>query len=61
MFGWKDNSLQTAMDTACYVNCPSLKTQNMAAMNKCKINPTVKETVDGWLNTLPGNPVVRFK
>lgn len=48
MFGWKGDSLQRAMDSACYVNCPTLKTQSVSAMNKCKFNEVfVDEPVDG--------------
>lgn len=55
MFGWKDDSLQKAMDTNCYVNCPSLKTQSMARMNACSQKTVVNEDVDGWLSALPGH------
>ena len=47
MFGWKGDALQKAMDTNCNVNCPALKTQNLAAGNKCLKNVGVKEDVDG--------------
>lgn len=47
MFGWKDDSLQRAMDTACYVNCPTLKTQEVADMNACTIKSQVDEDFDG--------------
>jgi hypothetical protein len=46
VFGWKDNSLQKIVDTACYVNCPGAK-QSMAKMNKCTQEPMVKERIDG--------------
>jgi hypothetical protein len=47
MFGWKDDSLQKAMDTACYVNCPTLKTQEIPEMNACTIESQVDEDIDG--------------
>ncbi|KAL5375552.1 hypothetical protein DPSP01_011133 [Paraphaeosphaeria sporulosa] len=54
MFGWKDDALQRAMDSPCYVNCPTLKTQDVAAMNKCTIERRVDEDIDGWVTALPG-------
>lgn len=54
LFGWKDDSLQRAMDSPCYVNCPTLKTQDVAAMNACQVDRVVKEDIDGWVNELPG-------
>ncbi len=47
MFGWKGDSLQRAMDTPCYVNCPTLKTQAIEEMNKCAVPNTVDEDYDG--------------
>lgn len=47
MFGWKGDSLQRAMDSPCYVNCPTLKTQAIAEMNKCAVPNTVDEDYDG--------------
>jgi len=35
------------MDTNCNVNCPALKSQNLAAGNKCLKSVGVKEDVDG--------------
>ena len=55
MFGWKGDSLQKAMDTTCYVNCPMLKTQSMAAMNACSQKAVVDEDIDSWLPALPGH------
>jgi hypothetical protein len=46
VFGWKGDALQRAMDAACYVNCPTLKTQSMTAMNACSIKSSVNEDVD---------------
>jgi len=53
VFGWKDNSLQKIVDTACYVNCPGAK-QSMAKMNQCTQKPVVDERIDGWLPSIPG-------
>ncbi|KAL2258886.1 hypothetical protein VTK26DRAFT_7619 [Humicola hyalothermophila] len=56
MFGWLGDALQRAMDSPCYVNCPTLKTQSIDAMNSCTIPTVVDEPIDGWLKTLPGSP-----
>ncbi|KAK3501446.1 hypothetical protein B0T13DRAFT_396102 [Neurospora crassa] len=62
IFGWKGDSLQRAMDSACYVNCPTLKTQSVSAMNKCKYNEVlVDEPIDGWLDSIPGNPMEKME
>ncbi|KAK0636043.1 hypothetical protein B0T17DRAFT_587340 [Bombardia bombarda] len=53
VFGWKGDSLQRAMDSPCYVNCPTLKTQSMTAMNKCSVPKTVTEDVDSSCPTPP--------
>lgn len=55
MFGWKDDSLQRAMDSPCYVNCPTLKTQSVSEMNKCSVPNTVDEDFDGckWSRWTP--------
>ncbi|KAM7216965.1 protein of unknown function (DUF1996) domain containing protein [Rhypophila decipiens] len=58
MFGWKDDSLQRAMDSSCYVNCPTLKTQSISQQNKCTVPDMVKEPLDGWLKELPGGNMV---
>ena len=47
MFGWKGDSLQRAMDSPCYVNCPTLKTQSISEMNKCNVPTVVEENFDG--------------
>jgi hypothetical protein len=47
VFGWKGDALQRAMDSSCYVNCPTLKTQSISEMNKCSLGATVNEKVDG--------------
>ena len=57
VFGWKDESLQKAMDDAkgCMgANCGSLKTQEPADGNKCIVKNRVKEEHDGWMAALPG-------
>ncbi|KAL5446299.1 hypothetical protein PMIN06_007838 [Paraphaeosphaeria minitans] len=57
VFGWKDDSLQKAMDDAkgCMgANCGSLKTQQPDAGNACKVPRRVNEDADGWLTELPG-------
>lgn len=47
VFGWKDDSLQRTMDSACYVNCDTLTTQSMEVQNDCTIKSAVDEDVDG--------------
>lgn len=47
LFGWKDNSLQKAMDAHTYVSAPTLKTQSIAQQNKCTVPLMVKENIDG--------------
>ncbi|KAK0702317.1 hypothetical protein B0H67DRAFT_524071 [Lasiosphaeris hirsuta] len=55
VFGWKDDTLQKAMDNACFgATCKSLTTQSFSAANKCTVKTVVKENNDGWLNSLPG-------
>lgn len=53
LFGWKDDALQRAMDAQCYVNCPTLKTQDMSAMNSCSVPDTVGEPIDGCESHAP--------
>ncbi|KFY45936.1 hypothetical protein V495_02736 [Pseudogymnoascus sp. VKM F-4514 (FW-929)] len=56
VFGWKDTSLQQAMDTNCQPGpCAVLSEQSIAAGNACSKARTVNEEVDGWLDKLPGN------
>ena len=62
LFGWKGDSLQRAMDDSCmFHRCGSpgvqgvLKTQTVAEMNKCAVQSSVEEDVDGWLDALPGS------
>jgi len=64
VFGWKDNSLQLAMDNKCNLNaaCPAagLTTQTPAQYNACKKKQQAKEDVDGWLKAMPvGNPAIK--
>jgi hypothetical protein len=35
------------MDTACYVNCPTLKAQTITTGNECKVDLDFKEPIDG--------------
>ncbi|KAI1800086.1 hypothetical protein F4811DRAFT_567469 [Daldinia bambusicola] len=58
VFGWKDDALQRALDQPCYINCPTLKTQNAQAMNSCSKERVVTEdNIDDWAETLPGGMV----
>lgn len=49
VFGWKDNSLQKAMDTQNCMGaaCASLKTQTVDTATKCSVAPAVVEDRDG--------------
>jgi hypothetical protein len=51
LFGWKDDSLQKAMDNNCMFqaceNGKPLKSQSVAAMNKCAIKSAINENLDG--------------
>tara|TARA_R110002003_G_scaffold186_8_gene14575 strand:- start:5951 stop:6589 length:639 start_codon:yes stop_codon:yes gene_type:complete len=51
LFGWKDDSLQKAMDSSCmFQACEGgkpLKSQDVAAMNKCAVKSSVNENIDG--------------
>jgi hypothetical protein len=51
VFGWKDDSLQKAMDNSCMFqaceNGKPLKSQGVAAMNACAVKSSVKENIDG--------------
>ncbi|KAG4442607.1 hypothetical protein IFR05_001937 [Cadophora sp. M221] len=56
LFGWKGDSLQKAMDARCNLDkCAQTPSQSAANSIKCQKSQTVKEPVDGWLTTLPGN------
>ncbi|KAF2466891.1 uncharacterized protein BDR25DRAFT_376420 [Lindgomyces ingoldianus] len=55
VFGWKDDTLQTAMDSGCYLrNCTQLTSQTPKVKNQCNVPVTVNENIDGWMNELPG-------
>lgn len=54
VFGWKDDSLQKAMDGHTYVSAPMLKTQSISQQNKCTVQDMVREKFDGWLQKIPG-------
>ncbi|KAF2645977.1 hypothetical protein P280DRAFT_389466 [Massarina eburnea CBS 473.64] len=55
LFGWKDDSLQVAMDNHCYLrNCTQLTEQAPKVKNLCQVPDTVNEDVDGWMAELPG-------
>jgi hypothetical protein len=47
LFGWKDDSLQKAMDAHTYVSAPMLKSQSIAEQNKCTVPDMVNEVIDG--------------
>lgn len=51
LFGWKGDSLQKAMDSSCmFQGCENgrpLKSQAVAAMNKCAVKKMVDEDIDG--------------
>ncbi|KAH8590340.1 hypothetical protein B0O99DRAFT_521725 [Bisporella sp. PMI_857] len=62
IFGWKGDSLQKAMDSTCMFdacgNGNPLKSQTVAQMNACAVKDNVGESTEGWLTSLPGNPVM---
>ena len=60
LFGWQGDALQRAVDSPCYQNCPTLKTQNAAAMNKCTVPRVVKEEIDAWVSELPGGHQAQY-
>jgi hypothetical protein len=57
VFGWKDNSLQMAMDKNCNLNrdCPAagLHAQTPDQYNACTKKQQSPEEVDGWLKEMP--------
>ncbi|KAI6374301.1 hypothetical protein MCOR25_003246 [Pyricularia grisea] len=57
VFGWKDDSLQRAMDNRCNLNqpCPQagLTVAQPAEYNACKVRQQAPEPVDGWLQAMP--------
>ncbi|ORX95927.1 hypothetical protein BCR34DRAFT_525238 [Clohesyomyces aquaticus] len=55
VFGWKENSLQMAMDSGCYLrNCTQLTSLATKVKNNCSVPVTVVENIDGWMSELPG-------
>ncbi len=46
LFGWKGDALQRAMDSTPLLS-NGIKTQSVAQANKCAIQSTVKEQIDG--------------
>ncbi|KAF2737781.1 hypothetical protein EJ04DRAFT_590454 [Polyplosphaeria fusca] len=59
VFGWKDDSLQRAMDARCDGDaCSVMKSQSAEEYMKCTKPKTVEEDVDGWLTSIPGNPML---
>ncbi|KAK0660794.1 hypothetical protein QBC41DRAFT_307591 [Cercophora samala] len=56
VFGWKDDSLQRAMDTSgCFgASCANLRTQTVDNARRCAVKPNAKEDYDSWLPALPG-------
>ena len=45
VFGWKDDSLQKILDEECYVQCETMKTQSVEAMNACQVPRKVVEAI----------------
>ncbi|KAK3361984.1 hypothetical protein B0T24DRAFT_660163 [Lasiosphaeria ovina] len=57
VFGWQDSTLQTAMDSGCYLrNCSQLADQAPKVKNLCNVPVTANEDhhLDEWLSELPG-------
>jgi hypothetical protein len=67
LFGWQGDSLQKAMDHSCMFNaCENgrpLKSQNVAAMNRCTVKNFVNEEtgLNQWLDKMPGGVVALKK
>ncbi|KAL2255424.1 hypothetical protein VTK26DRAFT_3402 [Humicola hyalothermophila] len=56
VFGWKDDSLQRAMDNPCNGDkCSVLADQTPEEAVKCTVPRVVEEDIDGWVTHLPGN------
>ena len=54
VFGWKDNSLQKAMDSGCYLrNCTQLTALPIKVKNKCQVPASFKENLDSCRSSLP--------
>ncbi|KAL1846324.1 hypothetical protein Daus18300_014287 [Diaporthe australafricana] len=55
VFGWKDDSLQRAMDLRCDGDtCSGLARQTPEEAMKCTKRRVIDEDVDGWLTEIPG-------
>jgi len=47
VFGWKDDSLQKAMDSGCYLrNCTQLTALPIKVKNKCQVPTSFREDLD---------------
>lgn len=62
VFGWKDDTLQRAMDKSCNLNtaCPAagLTTQTPQQYSACTKKQQAPEPVDGWIASMPvGSPL----
>ncbi|ORY67494.1 uncharacterized protein BCR38DRAFT_456246 [Pseudomassariella vexata] len=57
LFGWKDDTLQKAMDNNCNLdatcNAAGIHKQTQAAYDACTLPQQAPEQVDGWLKALP--------
>ncbi len=48
VFGWKGDALQKAMDSTCFgATCNVLKSQAFTEANKCAVQNSVSESVEG--------------
>ncbi|KAI1810438.1 hypothetical protein GGS20DRAFT_186397 [Poronia punctata] len=55
VFGWKDDSLQRALDARCNnAVCKELRTHTSEEAMRCTKAQTAVEDVDGWLESIPG-------
>lgn len=53
VFGWEGDSLQRAMDSACYLrNCSTLTAIAPEVKNECQVKPTVVEELDACKSPL---------
>ncbi|RDL33821.1 Uncharacterized protein BP5553_08189 [Venustampulla echinocandica] len=61
VFGWKDDSLQRALNARCSNDkCSQLKSQTSEAAMKCAKAPSVNELTEGWLSELPGSLPITY-
>jgi hypothetical protein len=63
VFGWKDNTLQKAMDSGCNLNmdcaAAGIHAQPASVYEACTVPQQAPEQVDGWLKALPmGDPAM---